>query len=245
MDYEEKGLKTNPVTEAFTELAPSYKSTMDQELYQFWGIHYMEFVEKMVTMTAIKPGEKVLDIATGTAVIPLKLKSVMGTQDPIVGLDITPAMLAEGRKDIAKCGRGSAINLVCASAMCMPFVDRSFQVVICGLGTHHMDVPQMLSEAKRILVDSGRLAICDVCATPFWRSPIGRITLWLLLRMYGIANSAARSKAEIEAFKNVRTAREWSEILKDFGFRKIEMDVVNPRFPWFPGGMTLTAEVSA
>lgn len=237
--------KADPIKEAFSELAPNYSATMDRELYQFWGIHYQEFVDKMVKIAAIMPGEKVLDIATGTAVIPLRLKSVIDPQDQIVGLDITPAMLAEGRKAIDKSGPRPAINLVCASAMCMPFANKSFQVVICGLGTHHMDVPQMLTEARRILVDGGRLAISDVCATPFWRSPIGKITLWLLLQHYGITNSAARSKAEIEAYKNVRTAQEWSEILKQFGFVKVEMEVVIPRYPWFPGGLTLTAETSA
>jgi ubiquinone/menaquinone biosynthesis C-methylase UbiE len=235
----------DPIKEAFSELAPNYIATMDRELFQFWGVRYHEFVEMMVKMSAIKPGEKVLDIATGTAVIPLKLKTVMDSEDQIVGLDITPAMLAEGHKAIKKNRAGPAVTLVCASAMSMPFADKSFEVVICGLGTHHMDVPLMLTEARRMLVDGGRLSISDVCATPFWRSPIGKIALWMLLHLYGVVSSTARSKAEMDAFKNIRTVLEWSALLKQFGFRNIEMGVVIPRYPWFPGGFTLTAEASA
>jgi ubiquinone/menaquinone biosynthesis C-methylase UbiE len=232
------------ITEAFTELAPNYKSTMDQELFQFWGMHYQDFVEKMVAIAAVKPGEKVLDVATGSAVIPLKLKTVMDPQDQIVGLDITPAMLVEGQKDIAESGSQAAIKLVCASAMRMPFADKSFQVVTCGLGTHHMEVVQMLAEARRILADGGRLVISDVCATPFWRSLAGKIMLWLLIQLYGIANSEVRAKAEIDAYHNVRTTGEWRAILQDSGFGKVKMIVVNPRFPWFPGGFALTATAS-
>jgi len=234
----------NPIKEAFTEMAPDYQSTMDHELYQFWGIHYHEFVEKMVRMAAIQPGEKVLDIATGTAVIPLKVQSLLEPQDQITGLDITLAMLTEGRKVIQKSPPRPAIHLVCASAMGMPFASRSYDVVICALGTHHMEVPQMLAEAKRVLVDGGRLAISDVCATPFWRSPLGKVLLWILLKQYGIANTAARAQAEIEAFKNVRSAHEWIELLNEFGFGKIKSEVVTPRYPWYPGGMTLTAHAS-
>ncbi len=233
------------ITEAFTELAPNYIAAMDRELYQFWGIHYQDFVNRMLRLAAVRPGEKVLDIATGNAVIPLNLQPGMAAQDQIVGLDITPAMLAEGRKQIAKSGARPAIHLVCASAMEMPFAGRSFEVVICGLGTHHMDVPHMLAEARRVLMDGGRLVISDVCATPFWRSAVGKVVLWLLLRFYGIANSAARARAEVDAYQNVRTTREWAEILRSYGFGQVKMDVVTPRFPWFPGGLTLTAEALA
>ncbi len=230
------------ITEAFTELAPKDQLTMDQELRQFWGISYMDFVSLMLKAASIKPGERVLDIATGTAVIPREIQKLSSHMPPIVGLDITPAMLNEGRKAIAISSPRPAIHLVCASAMCMPFADKSFQVVICGLGTHHMDVPQMLFEAKRLLADGGRLVISDVCATPFWRTILGKASLLMVLQYYGISNSAARAKAEIGAYKNVRTTQEWAETLKNFGFGELKMNVVQPRLPWFPGGLTIAAE---
>ena len=35
--------------------------------------------------------------------------------------------------------------------MAMPFVDGAFDLVICGLGMHHMDVSQTLAEMRRVL----------------------------------------------------------------------------------------------
>jgi ubiquinone/menaquinone biosynthesis C-methylase UbiE len=234
----------NHIKEAFTELAPSYINTMDKELIQFWGISYPKFVERIVRTAAVKTGEKVLDIATGTAVIPIKLISGNKHQERVVGLDITPAMLMQGRKVIARNVVTNTIDLVCASAMDMPFADGAFEVIICGLGTHHMNVPKMLLEAKRLLAKSGRLIISDVGATPFWRSLVGRILLRLLMLQYGFVNRSARSQAEIEAFQNVRTAQEWTELLMEFGFAKVHIDEIKPRLPWFPCGLTLQAEIA-
>jgi demethylmenaquinone methyltransferase/2-methoxy-6-polyprenyl-1,4-benzoquinol methylase len=235
---------TNHVTEAFTELAPSYSGTMDKELNQFWGISYSRFVEHLVNKAAVKPGEKVLDIATGTAVIPIKLISTSQGQDRVVGLDITPAMLLHGRKAIVSNGATTNIDLVCASAMAMPFAEGIFDVILCGLGTHHMNVPKMLYEAKRLLANSGRIIISDVGATPFWRSLAGRLLIRLLMLEYGFVNGNARSQAELEAFQNVRTASEWSSMLKNLGYVKVRVEEIKPRFPWFPSGLTLQAEIA-
>ncbi len=233
----------NHIREAFTELAPSYSTTMNNELTQFWGISYPKFVERLVNLAAIKPGEKVLDIATGTAVIPITLITTRPPQERIVGLDITPAMLQQGSNVIARKGITNTIDLVCASAMDMPFASGTFDVIICALGTHHMNVPRMLLEAKRLLAIKGRLIISDVGATSFWRSLAGKMVIRLLMWAYGYTNHSARSHAEIDAFQNVRTAKEWSVLLQEFGYGKVKIDEIKPRLPWFPSGLTLQAEI--
>lgn len=231
------------VKAAFTELAPCYVITVDKELFQFWGITYQAFVENLVRVAAVKPGEKVLDLATGTAVIPQYLAENMVEGNQLVGLDITPAMLAEGHKSIRERGKNHSIELVCASAMDMPFVAGVFDVVICGLGTHHMDVPKMLEETSRVLGKKGRLIISDVGASSFWHSWFGKILLRLLMIQYGLVNQSARARAEIEAFQNVRTAKEWIGLLSALGFVRIRVNEVKPRLPWFPSGLTLLAEM--
>lgn len=232
------------ITRAFSELAPQYQRTMDQELSQFWGISYRAFVEKMLATAQVKPGERVLDIATGTAYIPQRLNDRLLGGRPIFGLDITPAMLQAGRQHIQQAMPGCAIELVCASAMAMPFASGAFDVAICALGTHHMDVPLLLSEARRVLVDGGRLVISDVGATPFWRSAVGKLVLYLLMAQYGLANRSARSQAELAAFKNVRTAAEWLHLLTRFGFQRVQIDEIRPRFPWYPSGLTMAAQAT-
>ena len=227
------------VTEAFTELASSYHQTMDRELKEFWGVSYQEFIDRYLDQSALCQGDWVLDVATGTAFIPIRLAEKFGRFGRVIGLDLTPAMLSEGQEHISRHGLQHSIWLVCASAMEMPFFNRVFDVVLCALGTHHMDVPRMLEEAGRVLKPGGKLLITDVGATRFWRSFWGRAIMHILLLQYRLTNRGARAQAEAEAFANVRTANEWRDLLGNQGFQEIEMEEMPSRRPWYPGGLMI------
>ena len=229
------------VVEAFHELAPRYEDTVDQELREYWGLSYTQFVDRMVTLASIQKGEQVLDLATGTAAIPRRLVDRVGQGGRVVGLDITPAMLKRGRESIEESGSSAPISLVCASAMEIPFPDASFDVILCGLGTHHMHVPQLLFEVRRVLKPNGRTVMIDVGASAFWRSFLGAIVLRVLLVRYGLSRRDARARAEVEAFRNVRTATEWKTLLSELGFSRIEVAESRALRPWYPSAMTMSA----
>jgi len=150
------------VVQAFTELAPSYEATVDRELRMCWGVGYREFIGRLIEGVVIEEGDAVLDVATGTALIPLELADRLGPRSWVLGLDITPDMLERGRAKIEAAEWSSRIGLVCASGMDMPFVEGAFDVAICALGTHHMDVPKMLAEMSRVLKIGGKLIMADV-----------------------------------------------------------------------------------
>jgi ubiquinone/menaquinone biosynthesis C-methylase UbiE len=227
------------VTEAFSELASDYRQTMDRELKEFWGISYQEFITRFLEQAALSPTDLVLDVATGTAFIPTQLVEKFGRLGRVVGLDLTPAMLNKGQEYVARQGLQPSIWLVCASGMEMPFLSHVFDVVLCALGTHHMDVPTMLDEVNRVLKPGGRLLIADVGATPFWRSFWGLAVLNILLLQYRLANRGARAQAEAKAFANVRTASEWKGLLTNQGFQEIEIEAVPSRRPWYPCGLMI------
>lgn len=236
-----KPARDNVVLEAFTELAPHYEETMDQELKKYLGLGYSEFVDRLVEAAAINEGDIVLDVATGTAFVPLKLADRLGVSGRVVGLDITPAMLAHGQARIEAGGGSSHISMVCASAMAMPFAQGVFDVVACGLAMHHMDASQMVSQARRALKTGGRLVMADVGASAFWRSRWGTLLVKVLLVRYGVSLRSSRGRAEIEALPNIRTADEWRTILSDFGFTQIEITESRASRPWYPCALILRA----
>jgi len=233
------------VIEAFTEMAPRYVETVDRELRQFWGLGYEEFVERLIEVASVNEGDVVLDVATGTALIPLKLVDKLGARGRVVGLDITPAMLKHGRKNVEATGSSSRISLVCASAMAMPFIEGVFDVVICGLGMHHMDVPKVLAEMRRALKEGGHLVMACVGAPSIWRSFLASALIWMAAILYKLTHRSARAQAEVAAVPNIRTAGEWRTILSDFGFTEIEVAAkFPPRCFWYPGALTLRATKS-
>lgn len=232
------------IVEAFTEMAPQYEDTVNRELEQFWGVSYSDFVARLLAQIPLHDGDAVLDVATGTAQIPAALCRRMGPTGRIVGLDITPAMLRRGRERLGAVASNGAVHLVCGSALELPFPEASCDVVVCALATHHMDVPRMLAEVRRVLRPGGRLALADVGATRFWRSLPGRLLLRLLMASYGLSHNSARGQAELEAFGNVRTAEEWGALLTETDFVGVEIGVIRPRLPWYPCGLTMKASVS-
>lgn len=228
---------------AFSELAPEYEETMGRELEQYLGIGYEAFVDGLLARAAVGPDDRVLDVATGTALIPRRLADARNGNGRglAVGLDITPAMLHRGCRAI-RAGNLSAF-LVGGSGMDLPFARHVFDVVVCAFGTHHMDAPRLLHEARRVLRAGGRLVLAEAGAPAYWRTIVGRLLLKVLLSAFGLTRSKARNQIEEDAFGRMYTAAEWHAMLSNAGFGAIQVRETRARRAWYPRTLTMTAEV--
>lgn len=99
----------------------------------------------------LKPGDKVLDIAAGTAVSTAEL-----TQSGAwcVAADFSVGMLKAGaRRDVPK---------VAGDATRLPFADHSFDAVTISFGLRNVvDHVEGLREMARVTKPGGRLAVCE------------------------------------------------------------------------------------
>lgn len=92
-----------------------------------------------------------LDVATGSADIPLALRrwaARRGAMLEVTGLDASDAILREADKPAEAAG----LHLVQGDARCLPWRDESYDVVMCCLAIHHFgpgDVETVLSEMWR------------------------------------------------------------------------------------------------
>ena len=116
----------------------------------------------------LSPGvRRVLDLCTGTALVP----AVVAATRPeclVVGLDISPEMLAVGRDKIARLGLRNA-PLVRADAGRLPFPTASFDAVTVSYGLHELptDVRERtLREVIRVLRSGGCLVAADLDRPP-------------------------------------------------------------------------------
>lgn len=113
----------------------------------------------LVGLAALRPGERVLDVACGTGVVARLASPQVGSNGSVAGLDVNPAMLAVARTATPP---GMSIEWHEANAEAMPFPGASFDIVLCQMGLQFMaDKPAALAEMHRVLVPGGRL-ICNV-----------------------------------------------------------------------------------
>jgi ubiquinone/menaquinone biosynthesis C-methylase UbiE len=225
----------NNIIRAFTELAPRYEETVDSELSFFWGWRYQRFINTFIKHIPLHDRDIVLDLATGTGVVPSKLEEHGVPQDHIYGLDITYSMLKRARTRLSENGKEFKSNLVCASAMDLPYRDKSFNIITCALATHHMDAEKLIAEINRILQEEGCLSFADVGASTFWLLP-GIKTLARLFAFFFflIRESFDRAWVESGALSTIRTTEEWGELLRRNGFRDIKITKLESKYSWVP-----------
>lgn len=230
------------IIETFTELAPRYEEVVDSELNRFWGWSYSAFINQLLETTPIPTRGKILDLATGTGVIPRKIVREGMGMSRVHGLDITLSMLARARNKLTTDRRSDQVDLVCASAMEIPYASGSFDLVTCALATHHMDVRLLLSESWRILRPRGTLSIADVGGSSLWKQPIVKAILRVAAFLYFLIHeNSSRAWAEAEAVSNVRSQEEWTEILAATGFQKIKVKKLISKHSWIPEPLLIQA----
>jgi ubiquinone/menaquinone biosynthesis C-methylase UbiE len=130
------------------------------ELYQRYLVPAMTsmWAADLADRAALRPGERVLDVACGTGVVARIAAERVGNTGLVAALDINPGMLAIARS--LPSATGASIEWYEGSALELPFLSASFDVVVCQLGLQFFsDRPAALREMRRALVPNGRLAL--------------------------------------------------------------------------------------
>lgn len=108
---------------------------------------------------------RVLDVATGSADIPLALARrarAEGVGIRVVATDAHPTTLAEAERNAAG---EPAVELARADALALPFDAGAFHVAMCHTALHHFTD----QEARRVLAELGRVATDRVVVTDLAR----------------------------------------------------------------------------
>jgi len=76
---------------------------------------HARMADRLLRLAALQPGERLLDIATGTGFVSIPAARLVGVQGIVVGVDISSGMLEQARQAIATArlqllGRGLACD---------------------------------------------------------------------------------------------------------------------------------------
>jgi len=108
------------------------------------------------------PGERVLDIGSGAGTDSLVAAQMVGPEGRVVGIDMTPEMLARSRAAAEEMGARN-VEFVEGEVETLPFPDSSFEVVISnGVIDLVPDKDAVFREIHRVLVPGGRIQVADV-----------------------------------------------------------------------------------
>jgi SAM-dependent methyltransferase len=153
----------------------------------------------------LKPGETVLDLGSGAGIDCFLASKKVGPTGNVVGVDMTPEMVAKARKN-ARAGGYANVDFRLGEIEHLPVADRSVDVIISNCVINlALDKRQVYREAFRALKPGGRLAISDVVATrPISPAERANTALWSSCSSGALEVSELRSILESSGFEDIR-----------------------------------------
>ena len=118
--------------------------------------------EHMLRLARLKPGERVLDIGTGTGASAISAARKVGKKGLVLGIDLSRRMLAEAKNNATRFPSSNVkFRLMDSTAVKLP--EGSFDVIISSFGTPEGPYggPSLLRSWLRILTPGGRMCICE------------------------------------------------------------------------------------
>lgn len=120
----EKSQKKNLVAGVFDSVAAKYDVMND---VMSFGIHRL-WKRQTIDSSAVRQGQRVLDLAGGTGDLTAKFSRIVGPQGQVVLADINASMLKVGRDKLRNLGIVGNVDYVQANAEELPFPDDHFDL---------------------------------------------------------------------------------------------------------------------
>jgi ubiquinone/menaquinone biosynthesis C-methylase UbiE len=170
------------------------------------------FVADFLTVHGPCRGGILLDVGTGTALIPI----VLAGADPkarILGIDLAEAMLAVGRRNVESAGLSGRIDLSLVDAKRSGLPSGQYEAVLSNTIVHHIPEPAgVLAEMVRLVAPGGTIFVRDLAR------PDDEATLEHLVQTYTGEESAEAQKLFRESLHAALTVDEVRAMIGPLGY---------------------------
>src|SRR3954468_15793781 len=181
------------------------------------GLHH-RWRERAVELAELRPGDRALDVATGTGDLAIALARRVGPTGEVVGSDFSDAMLARARQ------KAPELRWEWGNALELPYADGEFAAATVGFGARNFsDLERGLGEMARVVRSGGRVVVLEI-TTPI-RPPLSTFfRLWfdravpVLGRLTGESEAYSYLPSSVRRFPG---PRELGAVLHGLGLREV------------------------
>lgn len=211
--------KRKKVAEVFSSVAGNYdimNDLMSMGLHRLWKAFTIQ-------ISGVREGDRVLDVAGGTADLSLAFARRVGRSGQVWLTDINHAMLSVGRDRVLD--RGYALPVAQCDAEKLPFPDDWFDCVTVAFGLRNMThKDQALAEMRRVLKPGGRLLVLEF--SKVWKplEPAYDLYSFKLLPWLGqkVANDADSYRYLAESIRMHPGQEELKAMMEQAGLSKVD-----------------------
>jgi ubiquinone/menaquinone biosynthesis C-methylase UbiE len=163
---------------------------------------------RLVEYAQLQPGQKVLDIATGTGIVAIEAANLVGSTGRVIGVDIAVGMLDQAKMKAQELDLRN-VEFLLEDAEVLNFPNDSFDIIFCASALIWLvDIPSALRLWYKFLKPGGSIGFHAFAHTAF----IGGVVARHVLKKHGVS---------LEFNQRTGTVEKCYELLASAGFEAI------------------------
>ncbi len=214
--------KARKVADVFHSVANKYDIMND--LMSF-GLHRV-WKRIAIELTAVRAGQRVLDLAGGTGDLAALLAPKVGATGEVILSDINASMLGVGRGRLVDRGVVGNVRYVQADAEALPFPDNYFDCITIAFGLRNVtNKDKALVSMARVLKPGGRALVLEFSKpTLDALKPLYDTYSFKILPVLGkwVANDAASYQYLAESIRMHPDQETLKTMMRSAGFERVE-----------------------
>ena len=178
----------------------------------------MPVTERMLKLTSITTGSRLLDMASGTGEPSISAAKIVGSAGQVIGTDLVEEMLLVAKDKVAQ-AKLNNIEYFCMDAEKLDLQENSFDAVTSRWGLMFMPEPEAcLSASYRVLKKGGR--ICLACWAAVDKNPF----VGVLIKTLGQFMEMPKPMPGAPGIFAFADKQRLHDVMQSAGFKNIEIE---------------------